>query len=97
MCKFFNNFFFVFFPQNLAMRSGFSVFFQPEATQPVRFASRFLLANRLLKFIIDPTPKRGPSNVQSVTEVFQLRQVVHKQTKKILLTAKLKTFFKIEL
>jgi len=29
-----------------------------------------------LKFITDPTPKRGPSNVQSVTEVFQLRQVV---------------------
>jgi hypothetical protein len=55
------------------------------ATPLVRFASRFLLANRRLKFITDPTPKRGPSNVQSVTEVFQLRQVVQKRKQKITL------------
>ena len=56
-------------------------FLQPVATQPARFASRFLLANRRLKFITDPTPKRGPSNVQSVTEVFRLRQVVNQNFK----------------
>ena len=56
-------------------------FLQPVATQPARFASRFLLANRRFKFITDPTPKRGPSNVQSVTEVFRLRQVVNQNFK----------------
>ena len=71
-------------------------FFQPVATPLVRFASRFLLANRRLKFITDPTPKRGPSNVQSVTEVFQLRQVVLlicKQTNKQISTSQKLQFF----
>jgi len=66
---------FLLLPQTQVTKPEFLAFLQRVATPPARFASRFLLASRRLKFINDPTPKRGPSNVQSVTEDFRLRRV----------------------
>jgi hypothetical protein len=66
---------FLLLPQTQVTKPEFLAFLQRAATPLARFALKSSLASRRLKFITDPTPKRGPSNVQSVTEVFRLRQV----------------------